>query len=161
MAVLPDSSTNNVPPSLIRLQGTQATRKVHMLALGYDGAGTTIESAWWVFKMPADYSSGGSLTILWIAAATSGNVLWGTQVGAITPDDADTPLEHALGAAATTTTNVNTTEQNRLTLTTVTLTMDSAAAGDLIELVVYRDPNTDTCTADANLLGMVMTYTGS
>ena len=160
-AIIPDGSTNNVGCAVSMNQGTQATRKVHMLTLDFDGAGATVESAWWVFRLPADYASGGSLVIHWMANATTNAVKWQTQVGAITPDDADTPLEHALGAAATVTTNVNTTEARRLTSSSITLTMDSAAAGDLIELVLYRDPadGSDTSTADAEVTGCSFEYT--
>lgn len=160
-AILPDGSTDNVGAGMSRRQGSQTGKKVHYLTLDFDGAGSTLEHAWWVFRMPADYSSGGTLKIQWHANGTSNAVKWQAQVGAITPDDADTPLEHALGAAATVTTNVNTTEARRLTESSITLTMDSAAAGDLVELVVFRDPadGSDTSTADAELVMAAFEYT--
>lgn len=160
-ATLPDGSTDNVGCGMSRLQGSQATRKWHAITLDFDGAGSTVESAWWTFRLPTDYSSGGTLKIQWITNATSNAVKWQAQVGAITPDDADTPLEHALAAAATVTTNVNTTEANRLTESSITLTMDSAAAGDLIELVLFRDPadGSDTSTADARVVSCAFEYT--
>ena len=162
-AVLPDGSTNNVGAGMSRHQGSETTRKVHMLTLDFDGAGAVVESAWWVFRMPANYASGGTLKIQWMANATANAVKWQAQVGAVTPDDADTPLEHALAAAATVTTNVNATEARRLTESSITLTMDSAAAGDLIKLVVFRDPAdaADTATVDGEVTGVSFEYTTS
>lgn len=160
-ATLPDGSTNNIPCGVTRRQGSQATRKVHALTLDFDGAGA-VEGAWWVFEVPGDYASGGTLEILWTANTTSAqNVKWQAQVGAITPADADTPLEHALAAAATVTTSVNTTEANRLVTSSITLTMDSAAANDLIELVLFRDSGdgSDTCTVDASVWSCTFSYT--
>lgn len=158
-AVLPDGSTNNLAAGVSRRQGTQATRKTHFLTLDFDGAGA-VEGAHWVFRLPADYASGGTLKLLWMANAVANAVKWQAQVGAITPADADTPLEHAYAAAATVTTNVNTTEARRLTESAITLTMDSAAAGDLLELVVFRDSadGADTATVDAELASAVVEY---
>jgi hypothetical protein len=161
-ATLPDGSSGNSAPALTRIQGTETNPKKHFLALAFDGAGGT-EYAWWTFVLPANYSSGGSLDLLWMLNGTSNAVKWQARVGAVTPDDADTPIEHAAAAAATVTTNVNTTEANRLTKSTITLTMDSAAGGDLLSLTVFRDSGdaADTSTVDAQLVGAVFSYTSS
>lgn len=143
-------------------QGTQTGRKAHYLTLDFDGAGN-LESCYWTFRLPDNYSSDGTLKIQWHANATSNAVKWQAQVGAITPADADTPLEHAFASAATVTTNVNTTEARRLTESSITLTMDSAAAGDFIELMLFRDSadGSDTCTVDAEVAACAFTYTGT
>ncbi len=158
-ATLPDGSTNNLACGMSRRQGTQATRKTHFLTLDFDGAGA-LECAHYVLRLPADYSSGGTLKLQWMANATTGDVKWQAQVGAITPADADTPLEHAYAAAATVTTTTNATEARRLNESSITLTMDSAAAGDLIELVLFRDSAdaADTCTVDAELATAAFEY---
>ena len=156
---LPDSSSGNAPAALIRAQGTEANPKKHFLVLRYDGAGATIEYAWWSFAMPADYASGGELDIVWYANTTTGDVNWNVRVGAVSPGDTDTPIEHACAAEANVTTSVDTTEANRLVKSTITLTMDSAAAHDLMFLVIYRDPNDDSATADANLTYAIFRYT--
>lgn len=163
-AVMPDGSTGNVPAALTRRQGTETNPKKHFLTLDYDGAGSVPEHAWWEFRMPTDYASGGTLKILWFTNSTaSANVVWQARVGAITPADADTPLEHAQAAAATVTTATNTTEANRLIESSITLTMDSAAAGDLIFLTILRDPAnaSDTHTVDAALVAAAFEYTTS
>lgn len=158
-AVFPDGSASNLGAGLSRRQGTEANPKKHFLTLDYDGAGA-LEHAWWTFVLPGNYASGGTLDIYWQANATANAVKWQARVGAVTPDDADTPLEHAQAAAATVTTNVNATEARRLTKSSITLTMDSAAAGDVIFLVLLRDSAdaADTCTVDAEVLGAVFSY---
>ncbi len=159
-ATLPDGSANNVGPGMSLRQGSQTGKKYHGLTLDFDGAGSGVESAWWTFRLPANYASGGTLQIQWQSNATANAVKWQAQVGAITPADADTPLEHALAAAATVTTNVNTTEARRLTESSITLTMDSAAAGDMVELVIFRDAAdaADTNTADAEMIEAAFEY---
>lgn len=159
-SALPDGSTNNLAPGMSRRQGTQTGRKTHYFTLDFDGAGN-LESAHYAFRLPADYGSGGVLKLQWTANATSGDCKWQAQVGAITPADADTPLEHAFAAAATVTTTTNATEARRLNESSITLTMDSAAAGDLIELVIFRDSAdaADTLAVDAELIIASFEYT--
>ena len=156
---LPDSSSGNAPAALTRIQGTESNPKKHFMILGYDGAGSTIEYAWWAFPMPPDYSAGDQLDIAWYANTTTGNVNWNARVGAITAGDADTILEHACAAEANVTTSVDTTEANRVVKSTITLNMDGAVAGDVMFVTIYRDPNDDTCTADANLAFAIFRYT--
>lgn len=161
-AVLPDGSTNNVGAGMTRRQGTQAFQKGHYLTLDFDGAGATIESAHWQFPLPANYASAPVLRLLWHANATANAVKWLSQIAAVTPDDADTPLEHAYATTDTATTNVNTTEARRLTLTSITVSnADSMAAGDYIQVVLFRDPAdvTDTATVDAELMSIAFEFT--
>ncbi len=162
-ATLPDGSSGNLAPALSRSQGTESNPKKHFFVLAFDGAGSTAEYAWWDFIMPNDYASGDQLDIYWMLNGTSNAVKWQARLGAITADDTDTPLEHASSTAATVTTNVNTTEARRLTKSTITLNMDSAAAGDLIFIVIFRDPSdgSDTSTVDAEMIGATFRYTRS
>ena len=114
--------------------------------------------------MPTDYSSGGAVKISWHANNISaGNVKWQAQLGAITQGDVDTPLEHALSTAATVTTSNNTAEARRLNDSSITLNMDGAVAGDLIELVLFRDSAdaSDTYTTDAEFVVGAFEYTSA
>lgn len=161
-ATLPDGSASNLAPAMLRFQGTEASPKKHFLVLSFDGAGNK-ELAFWTFRMPTDYASAPILKLQWMANTTSAqSVVWSTQLGAITAGDADTPVEHAAAAASSTTTGVNTTEARRLNETSITLAnLDSAAAGDLIFITIYRDSadGSDTCTVDAELIGAALEYT--
>lgn len=161
-AVLPDGSTNNAAPAISRVQGTDAAPAKHYLVASFDAA--TDEHLWWTFRMPADYASSPALKLLWYTNDTGAaeSCVWGCQVAAITPADADTPIEHAKATAQTTTTDINTTEANRLIETSITITnTDSVAAGDLVVLLVYRDANngSDDLTSDAVLVAVSLEYT--
>lgn len=160
-ATLPDGSTGNLAPGLVRLQGTESNPKKHLIIAQFDA--TTAEHLWWTFAMPAAYVSGGTVKLLWMTAAvTSTSVVWCARIGAVTSGDADTPVEHAAAAASTATSAVNTTEARRLTAASITLAnLDSVAAGDLVNLLVYRDPAdaADTLASDAELVAVALEFT--
>lgn len=160
-AVPADGSASNAAPSLGRLAGTESAPKKFMLTAAFDAAAD--EHLWFQFRVPADYASGGTVKLLWMAnSASANNVVWGSRIGAITPADADTPVEHAEAAASTTTTAGNATEARRLIETSITLAnLDSIAAGDLAFLLVYRDADnaSDTLAVDAELITVSLEYT--
>lgn len=160
-AVMPDSSSGNAACGMTRRQGTETNPKKHFFTLDFDGAGSTPEYSWFRFGIPVDYASGGTLKLNGMVNATTNAVKMQARVGAITAADADTPIEHAQAAAATVTITVNTTEARRLDQSSITLTMDSAAAGDVIFLTIFRDPSdaADTSTADYELISAVFEYT--
>ncbi len=122
-----------------------------------------MEYAFCTFTLPQDYVSGGTLRLNGQVNATSNAYKLQAQVGAVTSADADTKLEHAWAAAATVTTNVNTNEARRLQQATITLTMDSAAAGDSLTIMLFRDATdgSDTSTADYELVDAEFDYTGA
>jgi hypothetical protein len=158
----PDGSTGNVAPAAQRVKGTQATNALHALIWAFDGAGSVIEQLYCSFVLPANYSSGGSLLILGTINSVTGNVaVIQATLGAVTPADVDTPFEHAFSAAATVSITANTTEARRLLNGTITLNMDSAAAGGLVTIRLFRDPTnaSDTHTSDFELWAAEFQYT--
>jgi hypothetical protein len=161
-ATLPDGSSGNAAPAMERVQGTESNPKKHVLAARFDAA--TEEFLYWAFRMPADYVSGGAVKIQWgsITAVTSTNVVWKAAIGAVTPADADTPIEHARAAASSATSANNTTEAGRLTEASITLAnLDSVAAGDYVFLCISRDAanGSDTLAEDARLFAASLEYT--
>lgn len=159
-AVLPDGSASNIPAQFQRTKSSAAAPAAHFIELLFDP--TTEESAYWSFRMPENYSSSPVAKLQWKANTTSNSVVWGVQVFAVTPSDADTPNEHALATANTGTTAVNGTEARRLVETSITLTnADSVAAGDFVIIRVYRDAGngSDSCTVDAELVAASIEYT--
>lgn len=158
-AVTGDGSTGNAAPLLSRRQGSESNPKKHYLTADFDSS--TDEHLWWTFTLPQNYSTGATLRLQWMANATTGNVVWGARIGAVTPADADTPVEHAEAAATTATTGVDGTEARRLVQTTISPATDSAAAGDLVFVLVYRDADngSDTCSVDAELISVSLDYT--
>lgn len=161
-ATFPDGSASNAAPALSRQQSTAANPKPHFYTADFDAA--TDEHIWFRFRMPTDYASAGTIKLQWMANATTGTARWGTGIGAITPGDADTPLEHANAATSTAGTATNATEANRLNETSITLgNLDSVAAGDLVFLLVHRDADgtsgTDDLSVDAKLIQVALEYT--
>ena len=158
LAAKPDIDS---PPQLSAYESTAAEPNPEWMVWLFDG--TTAEYIHYQFRMPGDYASAPSLTVLWQSSATTNAVVWTARVGAITAADADTPQEHAAGTVnSATATNNNTTEANRLNTTTWALTnADSVAAGDLVDLIVGRNPADagDTSTVDAGLLMAELSYT--
>jgi hypothetical protein len=163
-AVFGDSTTDNIPPALKRKKGALSGADIHYLVLGFDGAGSVHESCYYTFPVPADYASGGTLKVWGEINSATGNVArMQAMVSAITPADADTMSQHAFGAAAGVDITANTTEAERLLQGDITLTMDSAAAGDIITIRLFRDPAhaNDTHTTDFDFIGALFTYTTS
>lgn len=162
--VLPDGSSNNAAPLIQRTKSSYASSaslpNTHLNQALYDAA--TNQHMFWIFRLPADFSSSPVLKVHWGANATSGNVVWEGRVGAITPADADTPNEHSLAAANSTTTAVNATEARRNIETSITLTnADSMAAGDLLMVLLKRDAAnaSDTCAQNAEVSAVTFEYT--
>lgn len=89
------------------------------------------------------YGSGNvSVDLLWYAeTATSGDVVWGAQLAAITPDtDSQDAETKSLAAAATVTDSHLGTTGKRKHRATITVTaLDSLAARDDVALRIYRD----------------------
>lgn len=154
-----DGSASNAAPALIIAKGTGTAPVPFQVYAAFDPA--TNEYLTYTFTCPGNYASGGTFRLLWAANATSGNCVWGARVGAITPGDVDTYLEHNAAAATTTTTGVNATEARRVIETSISPSMDSMAAYDLVRVIIYRDAanGSDTLTVDAELLSIIMDYT--
>lgn len=163
-ARVPDGTTDNISPAIQRIKGVQTGAAVFLLVAAFDGAGSVPENLYWSFVMPANYSSGGTLKVTGMIGSSTGNVaVMQAQVAAVTPADADTPLQRAFSTAATVNITANTTEVRRLLTGDITLNMDSAAAGDLVTIRLFRDPanGSDTHTTDFECTGCEFTYTTS
>jgi hypothetical protein len=151
-----------VPAIIGTYKGSNTAPSRTGLMASFDAAADRV--LWWTWRMPDNYASGGTLKLLWAANAVTGSVVWSASVGAVTAADADTYLEHAQAAVASTTTATNTTEARRVNATSITLTMDSAAAGDYVALCLFRDADngSDTVSVAADLLdGASFVYTSA
>lgn len=130
--------------------------------LAYDAA--TQENAFWRFRA-AQYSTGNlTLDIDWYAdTATSGAVVWGAAIAAITADTDTTDIETKAYATANeaTDTHLGTTGQ-RLHRASITISnLDSLAAEDWVSVKIYRKAadGADTMTGDAILTLVTISYT--
>lgn len=156
-----DGSTGNAGPALVTLPGTEANPKKPVEVAQFDAA--TAEHLWFGAVMPAEYLSGGTVDLYWMAnAVTVTAVRWAARIGAVTPGDVDTPIEHVTAALSAVATNVNTVEARRLTKTSIVLAnLDTIAGGDVFWLLVYRDAAdaADTLAIDAELLRVELNFT--
>ncbi len=130
-------------------------------ALFYDAS--TAESAFFKFSA-ISYGSGNlTLELLWYAdTASSGDVVWGASINAITPNTDTQDVETDAFATENTATDshLGTTGQRVHSVSITISNLDSIAAGDLCWLKVRRvaADGSDTMTGDAGLLLAILSY---
>lgn len=129
--------------------------------LGYDAA--TDEAAFWKFTA-TNYGSGNlTLDLYWNAASsTSGNVVWGAAVAAVTPDTDSGDLDSKAFATEDTVTDSHLgTNARRVHKCAITISnLDSIASGDVVWLRIRRvgSSGSDTMSGDGNLLLARLSY---
>lgn len=131
--------------------------------LAYDGAGTSVEEAAWKFN-PSRYGSGNlTVDVIWYAdSGTTGAVIWGASIAAITPnvDTQDVETKSFAASGSVTVSHLGTTAQ-RLHKATITISgLDSIAAGDEVWLRLFRTPGGagDTMAVDAIVTSVRLSY---
>lgn len=132
-----------------------------VVSLAFDAS--TVESAVLQTVLPSYGSGNLTLRLDWYAdTATTGGVVWGAQIAAITPDTDSQDVEtDAFATAATVTdSHIGTTGQRVHTCSITISSLDSLASGDLVFLRIYRDATNggDTMAGDALLLGAELSY---
>lgn len=163
-AVLPDGSSGNAAPAIVRVQSSAANPKLHFLKALFDAS--TDEFLGWQFIMPDDYSSAAVLKLAYaMASATSGNVRVEARLAAITPGDS-TDIDAKALAATNSAGDAVAGTAGYVKEISVTLTnADSVAAGDWVTLWINRDADgttgTDDATGDMELVGARLTYTST
>ena len=145
-------------PQLDKINGTN----IPVPQLKYDAAAD--EAAFWRF-IATGYSSGNlTLTIFWYAdTATSGDIVWGGAIAAITAntDTQDVETDALATENTVTDTHLGTTGQ-RLHSCDITISnLDSLASGDDVVLRIRRvgSSGSDTMTGDAAFVLATLTYT--
>jgi hypothetical protein len=130
-------------------------------SLAYDAA--TEEAAFYKFAA-ISYGSGNlTLSFHWYAdTASSGDVIWGAAIAAVTPntDSGDVETKALATAQTVTDTHLGTTGQRLHTIDLTISNLDSLAANDLVWMRVYRDADAagDTMAGDALLTALVLAY---
>lgn len=144
-------------PQLIKTLGTNFP----VMGLSFDAS--TKETCF--FEWPAiSYGSGNlTLEVIWYAAnATSGDVIFGAQITAITPNSDSTDVEGDSLATANTVTDTHLgTTSKRLHSCSITISnLDSIAAGDRIWMAFYRDAAAggDTMANDCVVTDLLLSY---
>ena len=144
-------------PQFRRFSGTNFSPTI----LAFDAA--TKESCSWDTHA-TNYGSGNlTVQIYWAAdTATSGDVIFGAQIAAITADtDTQDITTDGLATASTVTDTHLGTTARRLHLATITVSnLDSLANGDDLTIVFYRDAAAggDTMTGDAWVKRVRLSY---
>ena len=131
--------------------------------LAFDG-GSTDENAY--FKLIAtSYGSGNvTVTVYWYAdSASSGNVVWGAALSAITANTDTQDIETDAFATANTAqdAHLGTTGQRLHSIDITVSNLDSLAADDHVVLQIYRDASdttNDTMTGDAIITMLRVSY---
>lgn len=149
---------STVFPEYTKIAGTNFP----VTSLKFDAA--LDEAAFWKFEA-LSYGSGNiTVDILWYAdTASSGDVVYGAAISAITPntDTQDVETDGLATENTVTDSHLGTTGQ-RVHLATITVSnLDSIAANDLVHLRIRRLGNTsgsDTMTGDACILLVVVSY---
>lgn len=146
--------------ALVKANGTN----IPIAGYAFDAA--TEEAIFFDFEAVSYGSGNVTVRLRWYAdSATTGAVVWGAQLAALTPttDTQDVETDTLATAATTSTTHLGTTGQ-REHETAVTITaLDSLASGDTVRLRVYRvaASGSDTMTGDAILTRVTLTYSDS
>jgi hypothetical protein len=131
------------------------------VGLAYDAAAD--EAAYWQIHAISYGSGNVTAKIQWYAdTASSGDVIWGVQLAAITPntDTQDVETKSLATANTATDTHLGTTGQRLHEIDVTVSNLDSLANGDALWVKVYRDADAagDTMTGDAILTSVVVSY---
>lgn len=131
------------------------------MGLAYDAAAD--EAAF--FHLQAITYGAGNVTVKlqWYAdTASTGDVIWGVQLAAITPntDTQDVETKSFATANTATDTHLGTTGQRLHEVDVTVSNLDSLANGDAVWLRVYRDADAagDTLSGDVILTAVVVSY---
>jgi len=122
------------------------------------------EAAFWRFRVPGYTSGNLTLEILWEAdTASSGDVVWGAAIAAITPntDTQDVETDALATENTATDTHLGTTGQRLHSISITISNLDSLADGDEVALRIRRvgSSGSDTMTGDAGLISAQLSYT--
>lgn len=130
-------------------------------ALAFDT--TSVEAAFFTL-VATNYSSGNlTLDVYWYAdSASTGDVVWGCQIAAITPntDSQDVETDSLATAQTVTDSHIGTTGQRVHSCSITISNLDSLTDGDVVWLRVYRDvaDGADTMAGDALITHLRLSY---
>lgn len=160
-ATLPDGTTTNAAPALQRIKSSATAPAPYFLVAAFDAS--TEEWLTFQFRMPDDYASAPVAKIQWKAtSATSGGVVWGVQLAAVTSGDTVALNSAKAFATVNTTTGTAPGTAGYLLESSITLTNDDGvAAGDFVAMRVSRVAanGSDTATGDAEVVMVGLSYT--
>lgn len=144
-------------PQFSKVNGTN----LPVSGLAYDA--TTQENGFWQFPILAYGSGNITATVLWYAdTASSGGVVWGGSIRAVTPDTDSQDVETDALATETNVadTHLGTVGQRVHTCAITVSNLDSVASLDLVTFRLSRltANASDTMTGDAIALAVILSY---
>lgn len=139
-------------------QSELATSLVNIQTLDFDQ--TTEEKAQFTLSLPRNWNNGTvTAKFYWTAASGAGDVIWGIKGGAYSNDDA---LTVAMGTEVEVTDTLIAANDLHISSTSAVITLSGTPAdSDYLAFQIARKAAAagDTLTADAKLLGVVITIT--
>jgi hypothetical protein len=114
------------------------------------------------FRMPGNYASSPVLKLQYsMASATSGNVVLGAEVMAVTPGDAANINTDSFDIINTATSTVPATTGHMKEVSITLANADDVAAGDYVVIRIRRDADSasDTAVGDLELWTIMLEYT--
>jgi len=149
-------------PGVTFPQMKQAGSSLTVDSLSFDAGGT--EGCMWKIPRLPSYGSGNiTLTPIWYAdSASSGDVVFGGALAAITPNTDTQDAETKSFATETTATDshLGTTGQRVHSVDITISNLDSVASGDIAWIRLQRlgANGSDTMTGDAQVIGAILSY---
>lgn len=133
-----------------------ATSLFNIQSLDFDQ--TTQEFCQFQIRLPRKWNNGTiTAKFYWTATSGAGDVQWGISAGAYSNDDA---LTVALGSAQTADDTLIAANDLHISPETSAITIAGTPADeDFLAVQISRNPASDTLTADARLLGVVLYIT--
>jgi hypothetical protein len=115
-------------------------------------------SAQTTLQLPSDFTGNIDADIIWLTAATSGNVKWSLSTICVATNATETD-DPAFNTASTVTTAAPGTGNRLQTSTITSLTITGCAASEMLHLRIFRDGNdaADTIANTARLYGISLT----
>lgn len=114
---------------------------------------STQEQSRWVVQVPTDYATSTVTVVLrWTTDATSGNGRWGVRFWDVTGVDVDSATFATAGEA---TTACSGTAGTTVSTSIGSISLDSASAGDVVIMEVYRDVGDAADTINSNDLQLM------
>lgn len=148
-------STSSIP-ELVLIVGTNGP------VMGYAFDASAREDIYFSLPLPLYGSGNVTVTLHWYSrsGSTSGAVVWGSRLAAVTPGDAQSMESKNWATAATQTTTVNSTAKGLTSSAVAISSLDSLTALDTVWFDIYRDAAAggDTMSGDAILLGIYLSY---
>ena len=149
-------------PGVTFPQLKSAGTNINAMSLSFDAAAT--EGCQFTIPYLPAYGSGNlTVKLRWYAdTASSGDVVWGAAIAALTPETDSQDVETDAWATENTVTDTHLglTAQRVMEASITVSNLDSVAAGDYVTLRIQRlgGSGSDTMAGDAQLVGVVVEY---